>query len=177
MWLVARVDGEAEDVLPAVEAAVRGVDGDVALVGVGTLESVVGGTIADSRFFSRLLAAFGLIALTLGAIGVYGVTSYVVSLEMGPIGVQMALGAEPRRVLRATTLQGLRPVILGIVLGLLAAAVGSRVLRGLLFGVTTTDPVTFVVVPLLLTAVAAVAVYLPARRASRVDPMQVLRRE
>jgi ABC-type antimicrobial peptide transport system permease subunit len=124
-----------------------------------------------------LSASFGLVALVLAAIGVYGVLAYAISRSTREIGIRMALGAQRRTVLALVLGRGLKLAGAGIVLGLMGAMASTRLLRSLLFGVGPTDPLTFVVVPLLLVFVALLACWLPARRAANVDPMAALRCE
>ena len=124
-----------------------------------------------------LLGAFAVVALALAAVGLSGVIAYLVAHRTHEIGVRLALGAGRRDVLRLVVLEGARLVVLGAGIGLIAAVAVTRVLKNLLFGVTATDPLTFVVVPLLLAAVAVGAAVVPARRAMKVDPMVALRYE
>ena len=132
---------------------------------------------ARQRFATIMLGAFAVFALILAAVGVYGVMSYLVSQGTHDIGVRMALGASQRGILGMIVRQGLELAAAGIVLGLLGAVALTRVMSTLLFGVTATDVVTFAVVPLILTCIAATACYLPARRATYVDPVIALRDE
>ncbi len=135
------------------------------------LKEVVSGSIADSRFTTLLLAAFGGLALLLGAVGVYGVMAYVVSQQTREVGIRIALGADSGRVLRTSMVRGMIPVGVGVALGIAGAVAATRLLASLLFEVTTTDAVTFILVPLCMTVIAAAASYLPARQAAQVDPM------
>ena len=124
-----------------------------------------------------MLTAFGLLALTLGAIGVYGVTAFTVRARMPEFGVRMAMGATPGEVRRHALATGLAPVALGLVVGLAGAFAAARLLSGLLYGVGAADPVTFGLVAATLAAVAVAATLIPAGRAARVDPATVLRAE
>jgi putative ABC transport system permease protein len=123
------------------------------------------------------LGVFGFLAVLLAALGIYGLISYSVNHRVREIGVRMALGARPRDVLRQLLREGMRLAAWGVALGLLAAAAVSRAVSGLLFGISSRDPVTFAAVPLLLAGVALLACYVPARRATRVDPLTALRHE
>jgi ABC-type antimicrobial peptide transport system permease subunit len=123
------------------------------------------------------LGVFAALALLTAAGGIYGVLSYTVNQETREIGIRLALGAQPRDVLRLVIKQGLKMALAGLVIGLLAAAAFTRVLQSLLFGVTATDALTFALVSLLLGAVALLACWIPARRATRVDPLIALRCE
>jgi putative ABC transport system permease protein len=137
----------------------------------------VDATLARPRTVSALLAAFALIALVLAGVGVYGVMAYSVSQRTQEIGVRMALGATMGSVLRLVIGQALRLVTLGVVLGLAAAALLTRLLEGLLFKTPPLDPLTFAVTALVLTTVAVVASYVPARRGARLAPTEALRTE
>jgi putative ABC transport system permease protein len=123
------------------------------------------------------LIGFSLLAMTLASIGLYGVMSYTVSQRSRELGVRLALGADSREVLGLVLVQGLRLALAGVVIGLVAAFAVTRVMKNMLFGLSSTDPLTFVAISLLLVAVALVASYLPALRATRVDPVVALRTE
>jgi ABC-type antimicrobial peptide transport system permease subunit len=141
------------------------------------MDQVIDRSLASSRFFAFLLSAFAGLALSLGAIGVYGVGSYTVSRLTGEIGIRMALGAAPGRMLRFVIGREMVPVGIGLGVGVVAALLSTRVLASFLFEVTTTDPTTFIGVSLFLMLVALLAIYVPARRAARVDPLTALRSE
>jgi ABC-type antimicrobial peptide transport system permease subunit len=140
-----------------------------------TMQGLADESMASLSFMMTTLALAAGLALILGAVGLYGVLSYVVAQRSAEIGVRMALGAEAAQVRRMVVLEGARVVVLGAGLGLLAAAAASRALASLLFGIEPFDPMTFGVTTLLLLAVGALASYVPARRASTVDPLDAMR--
>ena len=141
------------------------------------MEDLLGRSTSDRRFNMLLVVAFAALAGLLAAVSHYGVVSYSVSQRTAEIGLRMALGATSSDVRRMMLMQGLKPTIVGITLGLVAAAFSTTVVRSLLFGVTPTDPLTFALVPPLLLALATLACYLPARRATHLDPTVALRAE
>jgi predicted permease len=141
------------------------------------LEKTVADSISNKRFTMTLLGAFALLALLLASIGIYGVLSYMVGQRSKEIGVRMALGAQKFDVLRMVLKDGARMTLLGIVLGLVGAVCLTRLLRTMLYGVSSTDPLTFISVAALLGAIAMLACYVPARRAMKVDPMEALRHQ
>jgi putative ABC transport system permease protein len=141
------------------------------------MAEVIGSSIAQPRFRTTLLSLFGAAALLLAAIGIYGVLAYTVAQQTREIGIRIALGANPGKVLRLVLGRGLRLAGFGTAIGILAALMLTQLLNSLLFGVSATDPVTFAAVAGLLLGVALLACYVPARRAMRVDPMVALRYE
>jgi len=163
--------------IPSVAAAIRDIDPEVPLIDPKTLEAVLDESLAQQRFAMTLLSLFAGFALLLAAIGIYSVLSYSVRRRMQEIGIRMALGARRRQILWLVVGHGLRLTVAGLVLGGIGAIAVSHLIAGLLFGVPPTDPVTFVAVAALLTAIALLACYLPARRAMRVDPMVSMRSE
>ena len=175
--LVRASHGDPMALVPAIRAALRGLDPQVPLFGMEPLALTVRSSIAKPRFDAVLLAAFGAVAILLAVIGVYGVLSYTVTERMGELGVRMALGADRWSVVRLVAGMGVGLAGLGVALGVGAAYAGSRLLRSMVFGVTTTDPATFagVIAIVMLTALAASLA--PAFRATRADPMQALRAE
>src|SRR6185503_9696049 len=146
-------------------------------IGAALMEDVVRVSVVEPRFTSQLATSFAIIALLLGALGIHGVLSYVVAQRTGELGVRLALGARPAALLGFVVAQGMWLACIGVALGVVAALAGTRVLRGLLFGVGTSDPASFVVSILVLGAAAFLACYGPARRAARIDPMTALRAE
>ncbi|HEY8459068.1 MAG TPA: FtsX-like permease family protein, partial [Blastocatellia bacterium] len=162
---------------PAVRAAVRSADATQAVSNLRTMEEVLSWSLARRRFNMFLSSVFAILALLLSAVGVYGVVSYSVSQRTHEIGLRMALGAQARDVLWLIIRQGLAPTMVGVTLGLAAALALTRLMKTLLFGVSATDPLTFTAIALLLTFVALLACWIPARRAAKVDPMTSLRSE
>src|SRR5947209_14957684 len=144
---------------------------------IRAMDDLLSETVAQPRLQTGLLSLFAGVALLLAAVGLYGVLAYSVTQRQREIGVRLALGAQKRNVLSLVISQGMKLALSGVAIGIVAALALTRVIRGLLYGVTPTDPVTFALVSLLLVAVALLACWLPARRAARVDPMEALRYE
>jgi ABC-type antimicrobial peptide transport system permease subunit len=161
----------------AARAALRAVDSDVPLKDLESMEDRISQNIAQPRMSVALLGTFATVALVLAAVGIYGVVSYTVAQRTREIGIRMALGARREGVLRLVVRQGVAPVAIGVVAGLVAALGATRLMRGLLYGVSAADPITYVAVALFLAVIALVATYIPARRATRVDPLVALRYE
>ena len=176
-YLVLRGKGDPARFVAPVRAAVAEVDPDLPLNKVAPMTQLVAASLAQSRFKAVLLALFAGLALVLAVVGVYGVVSYSVAQRAHEIGIRMALVAQGRQVLGLVIRQGMTQVLIGLALGLAGAWYASRFLAGQIYGLSATDPLTFVAVPLGLAAVALVANYLPARRATRVDPLDALRQE
>lgn len=169
--------GNCERFIEPIAIQVKDLDGNLPVSGVATMEKIVGDSIADKRFAMVLLMVLAGVALALAATGIYGVISHSVNQRTHEIGVRMALGAQRRDVLRLILAQGLKLVLIGIAIGLLGAFALTRLMEALLFNVHPTDPLTFAAVALLLAAVALLACWIPARRATKVDPMAALRSE
>jgi ABC-type antimicrobial peptide transport system permease subunit len=177
MSLVIRTAGMPPAFAERLREAVAAVDPTVPVSDVRTIEQLVTGSVAGPRFTTRLLSVFAAVALALAAIGIYGMLTYVVSRRTREIAVRMALGAPRRDVLLLVLRRALLPACGGLLAGLVAALAATRTLQSLLFEVSATDPVTFAVVPVLLLAVALLAAWMPASRATRVDPLVALRME
>ena len=167
----------ADQMAASIRQTVSGIDRDIPVYGIQTMERYVEQTTEQSRLNMTLLALFGALALVLASLGLYGVLSYVVSLRTQEIGIRMALGATRRDVMRLIVGHGMALTLAGIAIGLGTAWAVARSLRSLLVGVSPHDPATFAAIATLLTAIAFVASYLPGRRATRVDPMITLRAE
>jgi putative ABC transport system permease protein len=177
MSLVVRTSLPVGVVLPEIKNAIWSVDKDQPIFNVRTMDEIISGILSAQRLAFLMLNAFAFLALTLAAIGIYGVTSYAVSQRRHELGLRMALGAQQLDVMGLVVGQGVRLAVLGIAIGGVASFGLTRLMASLLFGVTATDPLVFVSVAVLLTLVACGACYLPARRAMRVDPMVALRHE
>jgi predicted permease len=173
--LVVRGERTPQELAAAVESEVRAIDPEVPIYAVRTMDEAMSKTVAERRFAMRLLGLFAVVALLLSAIGLYGVVAYSVAQRGREIGIRIALGARPADVRRMLLREGARLTALGVCLGLGGALLLTRLMSSLLYGVGPRDPVTFLLVPGVLAAVALAATDLPARRASRVDPVRALR--
>jgi putative ABC transport system permease protein len=177
LTMVVRTAGEPAAMTNAVRQAFRTFDRESPISNVQTLQRVWVDSTARQRFGTWLLGLFAALALCLAGIGIYSVMNYAVAQRTHEIGVRMALGAQRRDVMKFVVTQGMKPALLGIVIGMAASFGLTRLMRSLLFGVSATDPLTFAVIALLLALVAILACWLPARRATKVDPMVALRYE
>jgi putative ABC transport system permease protein len=177
MFLVVRTSVEPTSLGASVRRAAAEVDKSAAVSDVKTMDRIVSDAVTQPRFNLFLLGLFSGIALLLSAAGIYGVTAYSVTQRTHEFGIRMALGAQVGDVLKMILKQGMLLISVGVVVGLLASFALTRLLRSVLFGVTVTDPLTFVAITLLLTIVALLACYIPARRATKVDPLIALRYE
>jgi putative ABC transport system permease protein len=175
--LVVRTDIDPTSLVPALQREVWAVDKDQPVSRVRTLKGLHGNSMSQQRFNMLLVSLFGAMGLLLAAVGIYGVLSYLVARRIHEIGIRMALGAQRGRILRMVVAQGMGLAVLGVALGVAAALGLTRVLSTLLFGVRPTDPITFTAVAVLLLGVALAACYIPAWRATRIDPMAALRHE
>jgi predicted permease len=169
--------GDPLSLVPSVRAAVHGIDSEARATRIATMEQLFSRSILQPKFYAWLLVAFGIVALTLAAIGIFGVISYSVSQRVHEIGIRMALGAERRHVLMLVMGHGFRLTLAGVAIGVAGAMALTRFLSSLLFGITSSDPITFVIASVLLIGVALLACYFPARRGMKVDPMVALRYE
>jgi len=168
---------ETAQVFESIRRVARAISNQHVVFGAQTMDEIIDGSLAERQFTLILLAVFAGIALVLASVGIYGVVSYVVSQRTQEIGVRMAMGAQERDVLRLVVWQGARMLFAGVIIGLLAALALTRLMSGMVYGISTTDPLTFLGVAAGLTLVALLASYVPARRAMRVDPMVALRYE
>ena len=177
MYLVIRTHSEPASLAAAVRAEIRKEDKELPISKVQTMEQLLSGSVSLRRFSGLLLVLFAALALILAIVGIYGVISYSVSQRTHELGLRMALGAQQSDVLKLVMTQGLKLILTGLAVGLTAGLSVSRFLSSLLFGVSPTDLATCVGVSLVLATVALLACYLPARRATKVDPMVALRYE
>ena len=177
MSFVLRTNGNPSSLAGALQTQIHQIDASLPVEDVRPMTSFISESEGDARFRSTLLGLFGVLALVLATVGIYSVLAYVVAQRAHEIGIRMALGAQQRDVLRLVVGQGMRAVLIGVAIGIVAALALSRLLAQLLYGVGDKDPVTFAAVTILLTLVALAACYIPARRAMRVDPMVALRYE
>lgn len=176
--VVIRTSGPAEDLIPTVRAELLSIDSTLPVKGIAAVSSQIDDTLAATRLASTLITIFGLVALLLASIGLYGVMAWMVSQRTREVGIRMALGAQPGDVLALIIKQGMLLTFAGVAIGLLAAFGATRLLdTQQLYGVSATDPFTFAAIALLLTIVSLLACYVPARRATRVDPLKALRYE
>jgi predicted permease len=176
-FLLLRTNQEPSAAASTVTAQITALDRGVPVYLVATMDQLLSRSVAPERFNLFLLALFAALALTLAAVGIYGVLAFSVSRRTHEIGIRMALGAHPRDILRLITRQGMTLVLLGIVFGVAGAVVLTRLMASLLYAVSPTDPATFLAAAVLLASVAIVACFIPARRAMRVDPVVALRHE
>ncbi len=177
MTIVVKSENDPRGLSGAIQQEVSAIDKDLPVFEIKTLDDYVAGAVARPRFNTLLLAIFAGLALVLTAVGLYGVMSYAVAQRTHEIGIRMALGAQSSDVLKLVVSQGMLLTLIGVAIGLVAAFALTRLMSSLLYGVSATDPLTFVIVAATLSAVALAACWLPARRATKVDPMVALRYE
>jgi ABC-type antimicrobial peptide transport system permease subunit len=175
--VVVRSANDPVTLVPQVRETVRQIDPDQPISNVRTMDQLLGELVAQRRFSMTLVGAFATLALILALIGAYGVTSYLVSQRTKEIGVRLALGADPSRVSKLVVGEGMRVAAVGVLAGVVIALLTTQLASGLLYGVSPRDPLTLGVVVVMLLAVSALANYVPARRAARVDPLTALRQE
>jgi len=175
--VVVRAKSDPVNLAAAIRSEVQSIDKDQPVDKITTMRSVVNSSIRPRRFYMQLLGSFAGMAFILASIGIYGLVSYSVAQRTREIGIRMALGAKRSDVLRLVVTEGFGLTVVGLILGLAGAFASTRVLRNLLFEVGPTDPFTFIAVSLSLLAVALLACYIPARRATKVDPLVALRYE
>lgn len=175
LYMVARASGDEDAALVALHEAIRRVDEDLLMSRSGRVRDIVRGSMSTTRLVTQLLGLFGVLALVLGSIGIYGVSAHNVALRRREMGIRMALGADRAGVARRTLFRGLVPVAVGIVVGLATAAGASGTLQTLLYAIQPRDPVTFTVVPAFFALVAVASLAIPMLRASRTDPVETLR--
>ena len=177
MYIVVRTVSDPAAAAAIIRREVERLDRDQPVSDVRTMDERIGRSLSSRRFNMVLLAAFASLALTLAAVGIYGIVAYSVTERTHEIGVRLALGAQRRDVIAMVVGQGMTMTVTGTIVGLAAAMMVTRLMSSLLFDVSAVDPATFLAIPLLLIAVAFIACYVPARRATRVDPLQALRSE
>jgi len=175
--LLTRTGVEPSSLVPALREQIAGLNKDQAVFNVRTMEDIVAQSIAPRRFSMMLLGIFAIVALALASIGIYGMMSYAVAQRTREIGLRMTLGAQSGNVLRLVIGHGMKLALVGVALGLVASLALTRTMKTLLFGVSATDPLTFISIALLLAVVALLACWVPARRAAKVDPIVALRYE
>src|SRR5216684_7368263 len=175
--LVVRTKGTLASLVPAVRATLRQIDQAMPVDEFTSLGQIIDQAVSPKRLITILLGLFSLLALALASVGIYGVIAYSVSQRTQELGIRLALGATTRDVLELVIGDGMKPVLIGLIIGLFSSFLLTRVMRSLLFGITATDPLTFAANTLLLTTVALLACWLPARRATKLNPMHALRYE
>jgi putative ABC transport system permease protein len=174
-FIVLRTATDPKSLVPAIRRELRSVDPTFPITQIRTMDEIVGDSLSQRRFNTVLLGLFAFLAVALAGVGIYGVMSYGVSQRTREMGIRLALGARQSDITKLVTSTGARLAALGIAIGIVAAAISSRLISSLLFGITATDPITFVLTAVLLGAVTLLASYIPSRRAARTDPISALR--
>ncbi|MGH7528828.1 MAG: ABC transporter permease, partial [Gemmatimonadales bacterium] len=177
MYVILQTTGDPLAAVGTLRQTVKSLDPEIPVASIAPAQELIDRSIAQPRVNAVLLGVFAAVALVLAAVGIYGVLSYAVAQRTREIGVRIALGAQPADVLRLVVRQGMHPVVLGLILGLVAALGATRLMQRLLYGISPGDPATLVTIAVVLTGVAVLASYIPARRAARVDPTVALRNE
>jgi putative ABC transport system permease protein len=177
MTILVRTVNDPLTLVSAVRNELQQMDPEQPMAAIATMDQLLAGSLSRSRFTMLVLAVFAALALVLACVGIYGVIAYSVTQRTQEFGIRIALGASRRDVLGLVLGQGTRLTLLGIGLGIISALIVTRLMATLLYGISASDPVTFTAVALLLAAVALAACYIPARRATRVDPIVALRYE
>jgi putative ABC transport system permease protein len=177
MFVTVRTQGDPNVVVPSIRKELAQIDKDQPMANIATMEDILADSVTEPRLESLLLGLFGGLGLVLATVGIYGVTSYSVTLRTHEIGIRMALGAKQDDVLKMVIQQGMKLAFVGVAVGVVASLALTRLIASLLYGVKPTDPLTFALVSIGLAAVAFLASYIPARRATKVDPMVALRNE
>jgi ABC-type lipoprotein release transport system permease subunit len=172
-----RTASKPANLVPTLQKIAAEADKDQPLFDIKSMEESLSDSLSFQRFFARLFGVFAFLALFLAAVGIYGVFSYLVSRRTHEMGIRMALGASRSNVLKLIIGRGMRATVIGLVIGILASLALTRLIGRMLYNVKPTDPPTYIAVALILTAVALAACYVPARRATRVDPLTALRHE
>jgi putative ABC transport system permease protein len=172
-----RTAGPPAPMVAAIRSVMREIDPRAMLSSVDSMDAIVSNSVSRPRLYAVLVGAFAIVAMMLAAIGIYGVMAFVVSQRTHEMGIRMALGARPRAVMGLVLRQSAVLIAIGVTVGLSGAAAASRALEGLLFGLTPFDALTFIAASLLFAAVAGLASWIPARRATRIEPVIALRGE
>jgi putative ABC transport system permease protein len=177
VWFAVRTAGNPAALAPAVRREFTSIDKEEPVEQVGSLEQMLASQLAQPRFQTDLMGSFALVAFLLAVLGIYGVNAYAVTQRRKELGLRMALGASRGAVLRQVILRGMIPTWIGIVIGIAGAGVATSVLKSVLVGTDSLDPIAFLGAAVVLAAAAALACYFPARRATRIDPAIILRME